>query len=466
MKEPNLFKSENFLASIEAEHYANKQKIATGDLKTPSHIVNSDILIQLEKLKKATPKEARAIKFSDHSVGYGTSLHQVKKILLEKGIDEKHIVENQLFGMDIDPDKVLATRLVIDPNRKYNNNIIVGDSRTMSFETKGITHSWNNEPYLKGDGGKTPVYGEIIENVDKQNPVQQSESHLLPFGISLSDSLRPLLNNFFSKGLEHWRGWGIDSFEGAKVRTVSYICNKGYNGKIKMWYDNNFLFEYDFRRLGYIINGGTAGLTDLLVNVRNQNKSNPMYVSQSIHFDKIKATDDDVKKEKFKDSVPILIRNRNAEFDMKKDVGYVHKSKISSKDLDKPKMVFGYRPNGGEYGTHSFCTINVIPKGVAVLSKDQYQAFDTIQQANNRKQYLHSGPIENFFLKRSRTQPTIDARKPRNTQKMYFNQLSFIDNVDPTIIFKNNDAIIDYFSKKYNLSKQVRNELANESSIK
>ena len=117
MKMSSIKKSEKFLKSIEAEHYANKDKIATGDLKSPVEIVASDIEIQLDELKNMTKEEAKNIKFSDNSVGYGTSLHEAKKRLLEKGIPEKHIIEDQLFGMDNDPNKVLATRLVIDPDR-------------------------------------------------------------------------------------------------------------------------------------------------------------------------------------------------------------------------------------------------------------------------------------------------------------------------------------------------------------
>ena len=464
MKAPNLIKSENFLASIEAEHYANKQKIATGDLKTPSHIVNSDILIQLEKLKKATPKEARAIKFSDHSVGYGTSLHQVKKILLEKGIDEKHIVERQLFGMDIDPDKVLATRLVLDPERKYNTNIIVGDAKEMSFETKGITHSWNNEPYLKGDSGKTPVYRQIIENVDNQNPIQTSETHLLPKAISLSEDHKTLRDSFFNKGLEHWREWSLESFEGAKVRTVSYICNNGYKGEIKVWHDGEYKFSYDFRKIGYIINGGTKSLTDLLVEIRNNN-INPLIVKgqrpgpKGVYRENLK----DIKDEPFKGSIQVLKLNSSKGFNKKRDVGYVKggAGKNDMTDFDKPKLVMGYRPSGEEYGNHRLGTMNVIPAGILIQPKDRWMTFDSIQEAESRKSYLKSELVENFKLKRSRTSPTLDASGSQG-----FNQLSFIENVDPTICFKNNNEIIDYFSKKYNLSKKSRAELENESSIK
>jgi hypothetical protein len=464
MKTNNINKSEKFLSTIEAEHYSSKNKIAQGDLKTPTVLVKSDINIQLKSLNNMSKAEAMRIKFCDYAVGYGTSLFEVKKKLLEKGIPEKYVVEKQLFGIDIDQNKILATMLVIDPKRMYNikENIIVGDSSKMSFTVKGLTHSWNNEPYLKGDSGRTPVYDRIIMNVDNKNPIQTSEAHLLPKSISLSDDHKSLRENFFNKGLEHWREWSLNSFEGAKVRTVSYICNRGYDGEINVWYDNIYKFSYDYRKVGYIINGGTSALTKLLIDVRNNNVR-PIIVKgikpgpKRIYLENL----EDIKDESFKDSVPVLKINSNKGFNPKKDIGYVKAGKNDMTDFDKPKLVMGYRPSGEEFGNHRLGTMNVIPAGILVQPKDRFITFDSTTQAENRKTYLKSQVVENFFLKRSRTSPTIDASGTKG-----FNQLSFIENIDPDIVFKTNNHIIDYFSKKYNLSAKTKSELENESSIK
>lgn len=461
MKMNNINKSEKFLKTIETEHFANKNEIATGDLKSPVEIVASDIEIQLNDLKNMTKEEAKNIKFSDNSVGYGTSLHEAKKRLLEKGIPEKHIVEKQLFGIDNDPEKVLATRLVIDPEKVYNisKNIIVGDSRTMSFETKGITHSWNNEPYLKGDSGRTPLYPEIIKNVDNNNPIQESETHLLPFGISLSNSLNYVLESFFEKGLEHWRQWDMKKFQGATVRTVSYICNKGYNGPIKIWDDNKFLFEYDFRSLGYIINGGSSQLTDFLVLTRRTNFDNPIYVSSIPK--KFYNNYNNIKDSKFLNSIPIVKVNRTNGI-KKEDIGYVSADNYDKTDIDKWKIIMGYQPTGSNYG-QDIGHISVIEPGMLTSTKYKYQTFDTKEEAMNRKNYLSSNVVNNWVLKRTRTQPTLDASKPRNhKERKGYNQLRFLDNLDPKITIKNDDDILEVWKEKYNLTNNLIKEIKNE----
>jgi hypothetical protein len=461
MKINTIEKGRKILNSIEAEHFADRSKIATGDLKTPTELVQQDLDIVLENLKKKSKEEARKIRFADHSCGFGTSLFLVKEKLLEKGIDERYVVEKQLFGMDIDADKILMARLVIDPERRYNTNIQVGDSTRMTFETKGITHSWNNEPYLKADRGRTPVYPEIIKNVDKQNPVQDSETHLLPKSISLSDDKKYLLSNFFQKGLEHWREWSINAFNGAKVRTVSYICNKGYEHNIKIWQDGKFLFDFDFRKLGYIINGGSLFLTQLLVDIREKNP-NPLFVRgtkrgpMDTHWEAF----NDIKDEPFKNSIPVLKTNRAEGFDPKENLGYISNSlNVDYTDFNKIKLVCGYRPSGEELGSHKLGTMNVIPAGILIQPKDRWMPFENEKQAKNRKFYLKSPIVENWKLKRSRTQPTLDAAEGSKG----FNQLKFVDNIDPDLYLTSNDDIIDYLSKKYSLKKKTKDEILHQS---
>ncbi len=459
MKVSVIEKGRKILKSIEAEHFADRSKIATGDLKTPTDLVQQDIEIVLKNLQKKSKDDAKKIKFADHSCGFGTSLFLVKEKLLEKGIDERYVVEKQLFGMDIDADKILMARLVIDPERRYNTNIKVGDSTRMTFETRGITHSWNNEPYLKADGGRTPIYPEIIDNVDKQNPIQESETHLLPRGICLSSHLSHILESFFDKGLEHCREWNMNKFNGAKVRTNSYICNKGYSGLINIWEDGKYLFNYDFRNLGYIVNGGSRALTELLVNIRKQNSDDPMYVSRTEK--KYWSFYDKIKDSKFRNSIPILKINRTGGL-RKEDIGYISETDYDKQDLNKWKVIIGYQPTGSNYG-QSLGNMSLLEPGIVVPAKYVWQAFDTKDQAINRINYLTSPIMDNWVMRRTRTQPTLDASKPRNDKdRKNFNQLKFVDNLDPKIKIKNSQDIIEVWKNKYKLTQSVEKELLNE----
>lgn len=448
----NINKSEKFLATIEAEHHASRDKIAQGDLKTPSIIVNDDINIILNDLSTMTNKDAMKIKFFDNSVGYGSSLLAVKKKLLEKGIPEKHVVEKQLFGMDIDPDKILATRLVIDPERVYNisKNIIVGDSSKMSFTEKGLTHSWNNEPYLRGDEGKTPMYKDIIFNVEKQNPIQTSEAHLLPYAICLSSSHKDLLNYFFKKGLEHIRLHGYDAFGDAIVNTASYICNSGYKGEIKCHEKNRPIYNYNFRKLGFIIPGGSTKLSDLLV--RFHQSANSMTVKMQINKSKILRP----KKEKFKNSVAFL-ESRSKTFETS-TVTFVDSDKVvHHNDLNLWKVVWGYRPGGNAYTPWKPNFVTVIPPMVAINDIYVYQSFETEAQARNRAKLFELSLITDWILKRSRTQLTFDAKQSNN-----MNQLSFLPNIDPNLKINSDEELIKYFKKIYKIDKDTVRDLEKE----
>ena len=461
MKINTIEKGKRILRSIEAEHHADKNKIATGDLKTPTELVKNDLNIILKNLEKKSTAEAKKIVFADHACGFGTSLLVVKEKLMQMGIDEKYVVEKQLLGMDIDKDKVLTSRLVIDPEKSYNinKNIVVGNSTSMTFETRGITHSWNNEPYLGGDKGRTPIYPDIINNVDKQNPIQQSETHLLPRGICLSSHLSHILKNFFEKGLEHCREWNMDKFHGAKVRTNSYICNRGYEGPIKIWEDGKYLFEYDFKNLGYIVNGGSLELTKFLIEIRNKNFDNPMYINRTQK--KFWEEYDKVKDNKFKNSIPVLKVNRTGGI-KKEDIGYISNSKYDSYDINKWKAIIGYQPTGSNYG-QSLGNISLLEPGILVPQKYVWQSFDSEEETMNRINYLTSPIMDNWIMKKTRTQPTLDASKPRNEKdKKNFNQLKFVDVIDPKINIENSKDILEIWKKKYGLSNSIIKELLNE----
>jgi hypothetical protein len=452
MKINTIEKGKKILKSIEAEHHADRNKIATGDLKTPTEMVKQDIDIILQGLDKMSINEAKKIKFSDHTCGFGTSLLLVKDKLVEKGISERHVVENQLFGMDIDKEKILITRLVLDPKRVYNvnKNITIGDSTSMAFETQGITHSWNNEPYLRGDAGKTPLFKDIIFNVDRQNPVQQSEGHLLPYSICLSALHRDLLHNFFKKGLEYIKCHGYKAFGNAIVNTNSYICNKGYSGPIKIIEKNRKIYEFDYKKIGYVIPGGTKNLTELLIKIRNE--SNKMTVKMQI-FDKNLFR---VQNTKFKDSIKFL-ESRSKTYDSS-TIKFIDK-KLASKfnDFYKWKVVWGYRPGGDPYTMYKPNFVTVIPPEVIINDIYVYQSFDLESQAKNRAKLFECKLINDWILKRSRTQLTFDAKNPNKD-----NQLSFMPNIDPKIKLKNDFELIDYFKNKFNLDKDTIKDLNQE----
>ena len=71
--------------------------------------------------------------------------------------------------------------------------------------------------------------------------------------------------------------------------------------------------------------------------------------------------------------------------------------------------------------------------------------------------------MDNWLMKRTRTQKTLDASKPRNEKdKKNFNQLKFVDVIDPKIKIENSTDILEIWKKKYGLSQSIIKELLNE----
>lgn len=73
----------------------------TGEVFTPTSLVN-EILAKIPSENFSTPGKT----FLDPTCGNGQFLVEVKRILLENGFDEKTILEDQIFGVDLMLDNV------------------------------------------------------------------------------------------------------------------------------------------------------------------------------------------------------------------------------------------------------------------------------------------------------------------------------------------------------------------------
>ena len=93
-----------------------------GQVFTPPKLVN-EMLDKLPKNVWTDPSKT----WLDPACGDGAFLVEVLRRLIEAGGDKKHIIENQIFGIDIDPD---AIKECIDNLgvKDMNHNIIVGDA--------------------------------------------------------------------------------------------------------------------------------------------------------------------------------------------------------------------------------------------------------------------------------------------------------------------------------------------------
>jgi site-specific DNA-methyltransferase (adenine-specific) len=119
------------------EYNDERYKKVFGEVFTPISLCNE----MLDKL----PQEVWSnpdLKWLDPSCGSGNFLIAIKKRLMtglrykirNKEEREKHILENMLFGVDIQPKNILLTMLRLDPNNQYNlDNIFLFDALEYEF---------------------------------------------------------------------------------------------------------------------------------------------------------------------------------------------------------------------------------------------------------------------------------------------------------------------------------------------
>jgi|694.fasta_scaffold66145_12 type I restriction-modification system DNA methylase subunit len=105
-----------------------KEKVKKlGQVFTPPELVN-EMLDKIPSKSFTDPTKT----FLDNSCGAGAFLVEVKKRLMANGIDENHILENQIYGVDLDPDAVEECIKNLNAEGK-NHNIIIGDALAIDY---------------------------------------------------------------------------------------------------------------------------------------------------------------------------------------------------------------------------------------------------------------------------------------------------------------------------------------------
>lgn len=104
-------------------------ELVGGDtIRTPFELIE-EILDKLPQEIWSNPN----IKILDPACGRGAFLVAAKARFLAAGLDEKHVVENMLYGVDIDQRDVDVANLVVNRENMYSTNIICDDSLTRDW---------------------------------------------------------------------------------------------------------------------------------------------------------------------------------------------------------------------------------------------------------------------------------------------------------------------------------------------
>lgn len=104
--------------------------LAPGTIVTPFPLIE-EIVAKLP-IKWDNPK----LRFLDPACGRGAFLYVIKQKLLQAGHSEQHIVENMLYGIDINQQNVDVANFVVDPSGNYKNNIECADALKKEFKMK------------------------------------------------------------------------------------------------------------------------------------------------------------------------------------------------------------------------------------------------------------------------------------------------------------------------------------------
>lgn len=177
----------------------------------------------------------QSLKVVDIACGRGAFLLVLKQRFMETGIPEKIVVENMLYGVDIDPKCVAFTKAVINPKNKYKDNIVCanalewGEKNKMKFDVVvgNPPYSINNSGDGRTSGTKTRLYATFYKELFEKAPTY---AVILPSNWigRQNDSVRKsIMNDHSVEWIVDTTHWFADKIKGTP--TCAVIRNKNYN---------------------------------------------------------------------------------------------------------------------------------------------------------------------------------------------------------------------------------------------
>jgi len=187
-------------------------------------------------------------------------MESLKISIPEEKDRKKHILENMLYGMDIQIKNVCLSILRLDPENKYKSNlhVIKGDSLKSNF--------WNldfdkiriatNPPYNDEKKKSCNTKSIYPDCVDKASKMAKRFAMITPsrwfVATSHEDHCKKMINSYGLKYLKHFENNKTFKNTDIKGGLSFFLCEKGYDGDV--------LFEYDrtsekrnFKKFGFIL---------------------------------------------------------------------------------------------------------------------------------------------------------------------------------------------------------------------
>jgi len=122
--------------------YNTKEKIKiNGEVFTPFKLIDEMLDLKSEEYWKDSSKI-----ILDPCAGLGNFHAIVVERLMANGISYKHIIEKQLYFVELNPESVELTKKIFNPENKYKMNIVCAD--TLDKDHSGwdeVGYMWDDE---------------------------------------------------------------------------------------------------------------------------------------------------------------------------------------------------------------------------------------------------------------------------------------------------------------------------------
>lgn len=373
-------------------------------------------------------------KFLDISMGGGQFVSYAETITSPSNVEgwEKNKLR---VGYAVNKHELKGTYKVKTPSDEFKMNI----------EDVNIIGNW---PFTAGTG-RAPISVGMMENLLK-NGIPKTMSVILHSGFlhTADGGLSKLRKAIFDSGLYKIVFNDVNAFAdgGAKVRTVTIFCKRGYTGDITV-VNAQGSYTYDFRKYGYIVDGGTKDLTDFLISLRSLQTPITGFTTKN-NKDAILALATDNPKTNYEKFLKKMSIKGN-------EYAYAPASCFDNKDKSNTwRVVVGYRPSGLEMGDPRIGLSTIVEPGLHVLHSP-YVCIEANSQAHAESInfYLHSDIVERFLLPKTRTSPTLDIKQKDG-------QLKFIPTIPENVTISSNKDVIKFLKINKNIIAEIKSNYA------
>ena len=346
--------------------------------------------------------------FIDPAIGGGQFVRQIEQRLIQSGIGICKL-SSRVSGFETNNMRINYAVNKHNLKGEYGVADFSKECMIVNIEQMNVVGNW---PFTSGTG-RAPIAVGIMENLLSRG-IPNTMAVILHSGFlhTADGGLSKLRKSIFDAGLYKVIFNDVNAFAagGAKVRTVTIFCKRGYSGEITI-VNQNTEYQYDFRKYGYIVDGGTKELTDFLINLRNTREPVLGSTTKNPKDRILPAAVEQNQPNHFKFLKKMSVKGN--------EYAYAPKDLfVRDTSFDSWRIAVGYRPSGLEMGDPRLGLTTIVEPGIHMLNGPYvYIEAKSETHARSLMKYLHSEIVERFLLPRTRTSPTLDIKKQNGQTK-------------------------------------------------